>query len=97
MVQGPHTHREELTSECGCYAICTVAGTMCERSCIWKLVADQVPDLHRTGEETRTCTDCGKEETRAIEALGHDYKSIVTAPSCTDQGIYNAYLYALWK
>ena len=26
------------------------------------------------GEETRTCTDCGKEETRAIEALGHDYK-----------------------
>lgn len=44
------------------------------------------PTCTEQGEETRTCTDCGKEETRAIEALGHDYKSIVTAPSCTDQG-----------
>ena len=38
------------------------------------------------GEETRTCGSCGETETREIEALGHDYESVVTEPTCTEGG-----------
>ena len=40
------------------------------------------------GEETRTCSDCGKTETRSISALGHDFcvKGETVAPTCVDEG-----------
>ena len=42
------------------------------------------------GEETRACTRCGAKETKATDALGHDYKAAVTAPTCTEKG-YTTY------
>ena len=41
------------------------------------------------GEEARVC-DCGEAETRAIEATGHNYEAVVTAPTCTEAG-YTTY------
>ncbi|MBR2889378.1 MAG: leucine-rich repeat protein, partial [Oscillospiraceae bacterium] len=38
------------------------------------------------GQERRDCQNCDHYETRVIEATGHDYKSVVTAPTCTEQG-----------
>ena len=38
------------------------------------------------GQERRDCQNCDHYETRTIEATGHDYKSVVTAPTCTEQG-----------
>ena len=42
------------------------------------------------GEQTRTCSRCGEKETRKIDALGHDYKAVETAPTCTAKG-YTTY------
>jgi len=39
-----------------------------------------------TGKEARICATCGEEETRVIDALGHDYDSVVTNPTCTAGG-----------
>ncbi len=41
------------------------------------------------GEDFRKC-ECGEEETRKVDALGHDYSSEVTAPTCTEAG-YTTY------
>jgi len=41
------------------------------------------------GLETRTC-HCGETETQEIAAIGHTYTSVVTAPTCTEQG-YTTY------
>ena len=49
------------------------------------------PACLESGEETRTCSVCSKKETRAVSALGHDYKGTVFAPTCTEQG------YTLYK
>ena len=38
------------------------------------------------GEEYRTCAVCNFEDTRAISAKGHSYTTVVTAPTCTEQG-----------
>jgi hypothetical protein len=38
------------------------------------------------GIEKRVCSECGKTEEIEIPATGHDYKSIVTPPTCTDRG-----------
>ena len=46
-----------------------------------------------TAVETRTCAHCSKTETRGgevIPALGHNYESVVTAPTCTEAG-YTTY------
>ena len=43
-----------------------------------------------TGSEKRTCSACGHEETREIDATGHSYSSVVTEPTCTEQG-YTTY------
>ena len=43
--------------------------------------------------ETRYCSRCDETETRGgetLEALGHDYASVVTNPTCTEQG-YTTY------
>ena len=44
------------------------------------------PTCTAAGEETRTCSRCDATETRAVDALGHDYVAVVTAPTCTEQG-----------
>ena len=38
------------------------------------------------GDRTYTCTVCGDTYTETTPALGHDYKAVVTAPTCTDKG-----------
>ena len=38
------------------------------------------------GENRRNCNNCGHYETEVIPATGHDYESVVTAPTCTEQG-----------
>ena len=43
-----------------------------------------------SGETHRTCTACGLEESRTVSATGHDYRAVVTAPTCTAQG-YTTY------
>ncbi len=44
------------------------------------------PTCTASGTETRTCARCGENETRTINALGHDYHDTVTPPTCTEQG-----------
>ena len=38
------------------------------------------------GVKTYTCTACNETRTEAIEMLGHDYDTAVTAPTCTEPG-----------
>ena len=38
------------------------------------------------GEEKRECSKCEYFETKVISATGHNYASVVTAPTCTAQG-----------
>ena len=38
------------------------------------------------GTEHRDCANCDHFETRVIDATGHDYKAVVTEPTCTEQG-----------
>ena len=48
------------------------------------------PDCVTTGTEKRECGTCGVSEERTIDANGHNYASVVTAPTCTEQG-YTTY------
>ena len=43
------------------------------------------------GQETKTCGECGHVETTVIPAKNHDYKAVVTNPTCTAQG-YTTYV-----
>jgi hypothetical protein len=54
----------------------------------WSTVTS--PTCTENGFEKRICTECGKEETKTIFALGHKYNSVVTAPTCTEKG-YSTY------
>ena len=71
-------------------ATCTVEGVMeyrCTRCGYHRLDADpadgHIPGAPATCTEPQLCTRCG-----AVlkNALGHDYKSEVTAPTCTEMG-----------
>ena len=42
------------------------------------------------GEERRDCGRCDAFETNVLTQLGHNYESVVTAPTCTDKG-YTTY------
>ena len=42
------------------------------------------------GEKRRNCANCSHYETEVIPASGHSYESVVTAPTCTEQG-YTTY------
>lgn len=42
------------------------------------------------GRETRHCTKCGMGGLNTLPALGHDYKAVVTMPTCTSRG-YTTY------
>ena len=48
----------------------------------------RVPTEETEGEKIFTCTACGETRTEVIPALDHvhDYKSVVTAPTCTEKG-----------
>ena len=88
MVQGPHTHREELTSgmrmlrymHSGRNHVRTVMHleTGCRPSPRLAQNRGRNQNLHRLREKKRPGQS---------RRWSHDYKSIVTAPSCTDQGI----------
>ena len=39
-----------------------------------------------TGTERRDCDNCDHCETREIAKLGHDYKAVVTEPTCEEEG-----------
>ncbi len=54
----------------------------------WTVVIE--PDCITHGEEYRNCSKCGKKEYQYADALGHDFESVVTAPTCTEQG-YTTY------
>ena len=38
------------------------------------------------GQKRRDCANCDHYETEVIGATGHEYASVVTAPTCTEQG-----------
>ncbi|WP_448915237.1 leucine-rich repeat protein, partial [Eubacterium ramulus] len=42
------------------------------------------------GEKVRKCSRCDYSETEEIEAIGHDYEAVMTAPTCTEAG-YTTY------
>ena len=71
-------------------ATCTGEGVMeyrCTRCCCHRLDADpadgHIPGAPATCTDPQLCTRCGA----VLEkALGHDYKSEVTAPTCTEMG-----------
>ena len=46
----------------------------------------ETPKCDEKGLIEGICARCGKIETREINALGHDYFDVVTAPTCTAQG-----------
>lgn len=46
------------------------------------------PTCTRAGEQMRTCSDCGKTETRTVEALGHKGVAVAeTTAGCTEKGV----------
>ncbi len=50
----------------------------------WSTVTE--PTCTADGLESHTCESCGREETRVLTALGHDYKTVVVEPTCVDGG-----------
>ena len=46
----------------------------------------KAPTCSEKGEERRTCSRCENSEIKEIDALGHDYLSLITAPTCTEGG-----------
>ena len=38
------------------------------------------------GKKQNACSVCGNVKTEDIKALGHDYKAVVTAPTCEEKG-----------
>lgn len=50
----------------------------------WEVMFE--PTCVGVGIEYRHCENCTLEETREIPATGHSYESVVTAPTCTEQG-----------
>lgn len=46
----------------------------------------KAPTCIEKGEERRTCSRCENSEIKEIDALGHDYLSLITAPTCTEGG-----------
>ncbi|MBR6392222.1 MAG: hypothetical protein IKS12_02950, partial [Eubacterium sp.] len=64
-----------------------------EWSITTQAVAPTCTQQGSTAVETRSCSRCDYSETRggeAVEALGHDYQAVVTAPTCTEGG-YTTY------
>ncbi|MBQ2580153.1 MAG: hypothetical protein II574_00835, partial [Ruminococcus sp.] len=47
---------------------------------------DKEPTCTAAGTKNRKCSVCDEIQSGAVEALGHDYKATVSAPTCTAQG-----------
>ncbi len=54
------------------------------------------PTCTKSATKKRTCTRCTTYESYIVEALGHDYKSVVTSPTCSEKG-YTTYTCARCK
>ena len=76
-------------------------GTACERCGLVGVSQTEVPALGHdldewivskeatcteNGEEIRKCSRCDHTETRSVDATGHSYTAIVSAPTCAEQG-----------
>ena len=48
------------------------------------------PTCEEKGEKTFVCTECGDSYTEVLPALGHDYETVVTVPTATEDG-YTTY------
>ena len=48
------------------------------------------PTEKENGEYRRYCSTCGAYESRVIQAFGHHYVAVITAPTCTSEG-YTTY------
>ena len=48
----------------------------------WKVTVN--PTCTEAGTERRDCDVCDYYETRTVAATGHEYKSVVTEPTCTE-------------
>ena len=55
-------------------------------SSTWTTVTAATCTADGTEKHVCTRTGCTASETRPIEKLGHDYKGVVTAPTCTEMG-----------
>ena len=52
-----------------------------------KWVETTAPTCTKDGEETRTCANCKENETRKVDALGHERVTVpAKAPTCTENG-----------
>ncbi len=96
---GAHTFKEWTVTKA---ATCTASGTqMRECEVCGEVENDVIPVLghdlvHHNGqaptctqkgwEEYDTCSRCDYTTYAEIDALGHDYQSVVTTPTCTEQG-----------
>ena len=78
------------TTNCAEAATCTREGCGATRAAGEHVWGDWTVTKEATcteaGSRTHTCTSCKVEASEAIPALGHDYKAVVTAPTCTEKG-----------
>lgn len=78
--QGYTTH---TCTGCGDSYVDTYMGAIGHTWSDW--VQTVAPACTAEGSQMRFC-NCGAQETEAIEKLPHSYESVVTAPTCTEQG-----------
>lgn len=77
----------------GLTAVCTVKAESAENLCthsFGEYVITKPAGCTAAGERTRTCSKCLKSETEIIPAEGHNFSeewTIITAPSCSAEGI----------
>ena len=49
-------------------------------------IIDKEATCTENGTQRRDCMNCDHYETKVIPATGHDYKAVVTPPTCTEEG-----------
>ena len=47
----------------------------------------KAPTCLAAGSERRSCERCNTVENRELDALGHDYTAVISAPTCTQKGV----------
>lgn len=72
---------------------CTRCGSVLEEKVLPKVEHEMgnwevtvAPTCTVEGTEERTCAVCGKNESRKVEALGHDFVETKVKPTCTEEG-----------
>ncbi len=79
--QGFTTH---TCSNCGDSYVDTYVDALGHDYGEWEVTKEAT--YEEDGEERRECSRCGDAQTRKIPMLTHSYESVVTAPTCTEQG-----------